>query len=88
MAKPSLQDRKAKLEAELEKIKDQEKRAEKIRHELIGLVVEKAMKGNVELGQTINELLDTTLTKKADREQFGLTPLSSNRGRPALARTE
>ncbi len=81
MAK-SLQDRKAKLEAELAKINEEEKLQEASRHALIGAVVEKSMKGNVELQKTIHELLETNLKNKADREMFGLTPLPSNRGRP------
>jgi len=78
----SLKDRKAELEAELAKITEQEKREEAIRHALLGSVMEKAMEGNVELGRTISDLLETTLTKKADREMFGLTPLPTKKGRP------
>ena len=40
------------------------------------------MKGNVDLGRTIGELLETTLTKKADRQVFGLAPLPTKKGRP------
>ena len=84
MAK-SIKERKAELEAELAKITEQEKREEQIRLSLIGYVVDQAMQGDVELGKTINGLLETTLTKKSDREKFGLSPLPSNRGRPKTA---
>ena len=82
MASKSIAERKKALEEQLDKLKDEEQREEKIRQELIGYVVAKAMESDVELGSTINELLDTTLTKKAEREKFGLAPLSTKRGRP------
>ncbi len=79
----SIQQRKAELQEQLAKLEEQEKREETTRHALIGAVVDKAMKGNVELGQIINDLLETTLTKKADREKFGLAPLPTKKGRPS-----
>ena len=88
MAKISISDRKAKLEAELEKIKEQERIEDDTRFKIIGRVVSSEMANNQELMNIVGTLLERELKNSKERSTMGLEPLKSNRGRPALAKTE
>lgn len=83
MAKKSLADRKAALQAELEKVENAEKAEQEDREALIGREIYKAMQNDTELKRRVDELLMANLKKNSERAIFGLSKLQSNRGRKA-----
>jgi len=81
----SLEARKAELQAELDKIKEQEKTRQDARSVVIGRVVDVAMNDDPELKAKIHSLLDSHLRKNAERKLFDLAPIPTKRGRPSAS---
>ena len=76
-------ERKAELQAELDKISQEEKARQDARSIVIGRVVDSAMNDDHELKAKVTALLDSHVRKNAERKLFDLAPIPTKRGRPS-----
>ena len=82
MPKLSIAEKRAKLEADLKILADQEKQEQQTRFIALGEGVDAAMKADSHLKTTFMEAISTHLRNNKQRELLGLEKLSSNKGRP------
>lgn len=82
MPKLSIAEKRAKLEADLKNLADQEKQEQQTRFIALGAGVDAAMKADNSLETTIMEAINTHLRNNKQRELLGLERVASNKGRP------
>ena len=80
--KQSLEDRKAKLQAQLDAITSQEKEIEFQRLSALGAGLQSVFSADKDLMHTIMNAIDQHHKNNKHREILGLQKLASNRGRP------
>ena len=82
MPKLSIAEKRAKLEAELKALADQEKQEQQARFVALGAGVDAAIKADSHLKATIMDAINTHLRNNKHRETLGLEKMTSNKGRP------
>ena len=82
MPKLSIAEKRAKLEAELKALAEQERQEQQARFVALGAGVDTAMKADSHLENVIMEAINKHLRSNKHREILGLEKLTSNKGRP------
>lgn len=85
MAKMSIPEKKAALQAELAKLEAREKQEQEAKYALIGRAVSDAMESDAELKQRVEAILSENVKSNPDRQLLGLAKIPSKRGRPSKA---
>ena len=80
---PTIAEKKAALEAQLNELREEEKAEEIQRYAVLGRIVTEEMQSDADLNNRFNTLLSSKLKKNNERALFGLEKIASNRGRKA-----
>ena len=84
---PTIAEKKASLEAQLNELREKEKAEENQRCAVLGRIVTEEMQNDADLNNRVNALLSSKLKKNNERALFGLEKIASNRGRKATVET-
>lgn len=87
MPKLSIAEKKAKLEAELKALGDQEKKNEQARFTALGAGIDAAMKAESYLESTVMDAINKHLRNNKQREILGLDKITTGKGRPKSGET-